>query len=504
MPYELSLFSQIIRGDLSPIYFPLDNNSLQAWYSHLRQPPATATKHIHARFDLKDHTLLLDTLQIRLIDQHRPPVFVAENHTVYAYQQVSGETLLSQILVHLSLDKEAVIEWYHWQDEQAQLHLELYARYPLETLSPEERRYHYYQWLIGEQVNLVQQRMIAYVHKTTSEKKASKYVQEHQRALLNLSSQVLQHLDEGHPQIYTLSDQYTLPDIYKLIFISLESLTTYLQQQFAVYLDSTAPVAYRDRIIHAFRMRQQLETIQPALEQSGINSSLQAVLSEPFQRIQSLPQQEVTHLSLGYLQKLLQGVEALAQENALNQERLIALLLVLNFNSSAFINWFTEHLEDELSAKQTIEDRLNILYYHRKYCKQLHVEKAQVYQLRRATVDEQLLTWINEEIRYWDQVQASLGQDTSTDTPSFRPERIKTNMTVAQMALLLRLFREAELFPRQNQANVFRQFSSILYSSKQEEVSAQSLRGKYAQHDSHTIAVLKDKVGAMLTFLNSL
>ena len=502
MPYEFSVFTQMVRGDLSPVYFPLDSspNNLQAWYSHLRQPPATATQHIHAHFSLEDHTLLTDTLQVRLIDHHRPPVFVAENHTVYAYQQVSGETLLSQILVHLSLDKEAVIEWYHWQDEQTQLHLEFYARYPLETLSLEERRYHYYQWLLGEQVNLVQQRMVAYVHKTTSEKKASKYVQEHQRALLILSSQVLQHLDEGHPHIYTLSDQYTLPDIYKLIFISLESLTTFLQQQFAVYLDTTAPVAYRDRVIHAFRMRQQLETIQPALEQSGINPSLQAVLSKPFQRIQALPQQEVTHLSLGYLQKLLQGLENLIQADTVNQEHLIALLFVLNFNSSAFIDWFTQHLEEELAILETKEERLKQLYYHHKYCKQLSVERTHAYQLRKAAVDEQLLTWINEEIAYLEKT-TTLSEPIQQDATA---PRIRTTLSVPQIALLLRAFMEVGVFSDKHKANTFRHFSRILQAQHQEDISAKSLQDKSYQPDRHTVAALKEKVIAVFNFLNSL
>ena len=407
-----------------------------------------------------------------------------------------------QVLEHLALSREAVLDWYHWQDEQQQLHLELYARCLLAALTPEERRYHYYQWLLLEQVGIVQQRMLAYVHQATSRKKASKYVQDHQQALLTFTSQVLQYLDEESPQVYTFTGDCGLPDVYRLIFMSLEQLISYVEEHFLQYLDTTAPAPYRRRVLQFASLTKQLDTLESFLQQSSIETALLKVLEEPFEQIRQLHQREVSYRQLHYYQKLLQALEALvAEQPTLTEELVVALLFRLNFNSPAFLQWLTGEIAQRLATTDAVEEKRSLLYYYRKHYKQLLLQPEDAYQYGQAAIDEQILAWISEEIRYWE--QEPITQHTLANSESSN-QRIKTTMTVAQIALLLRLFREVNLFPRQNQANVFRQFSSILYSLKQEEVSADSLRGKYAQHDSHTIDVLKEKVIAMLHFLQTL
>ena len=509
MKYELSLFQQVIQGSLSPMFFPVElspTENLDHWYKQLQQPPAEAVRQIHVQFQKVEEAFTVYTLRVQLINPYQSPTFQNPNHPVEVYPEqeiLSGKALLVQVLEHLALSREAVLDWYHWQDEQQQVHLELYARYPLVALSPEERRYHYYQWLLLEQVGIVQQRMLAYVHQATSRKKASKYVQDHQQALLVFTSQVLQYLDEESPRVYTFTGDYGLPDVYRLIFMSLEQLISYVEEHFLQYLDTTAPAPYRRRVLQFASLTKQLDTLESFLQQSSVEGALLAVLDEPFEQIRQLHQREVSYRQLHYYQKLLQALEGLVKyQPTLTEELVVALLFRLNFNSPAFLQWLTGDIAQRLATTDTVEEKRSLLYYYRKHYKQLPLQPEDAYEYGQAAIDEQILAWISEEIRYWE--QESVAQQSLTNTESSGRGRIKTTMTVAQIALLLRLFREVNLFPRQNQANVFRQFSSILYSLKQEEVSADSLRGKYAQHDSHTIDVLKEKVIAMLHFLNNL
>ena len=508
MKYELSIFQQVIQGSLSPMYFPVELypiENIDHWYEQLQQPPAEAVRQIHVQFQKVEEAFVIHTLQVQLINPYESPTFQNPNHPVEIYQEqeiLSGEALLVQVLKHLALSREAVLDWYHWQDEQQQVHLELYARCPLAALTPEERRYHYYQWLLLEQVGIVQQRMLAYVHQATSRKKASKYVQDHQQALLVFTSQVLQYLDEESPQVYTFTGDYNLPDVYRLIFMSLEQLISYVEEHFLQYLDTTAPAPYRRRVLQFASLTKQLDILQLALQQSSVEAALLKVLEEPFEQIRQLHQREVSYRQLHYYQKLLQALEGLVKDQPTPTDELVAALLFrLNFNDAAFLQWLADDIAQRLATVNTIEEKRSLLYYYRKHYKQLPLQPEDAYQYGQAVIDEQILAWISEEIRYWE--QESVAQHSLTNKESSN-QRIKTTMTVAQIALLLRLFREVNLFPRQNQANVFRQFSSILYSLKQEEVSADSLRGKYAQHDSHTIDVLKDKVIAMLHFLQTL
>src|SRR5690606_11330362 len=108
----------------------------------------------------------------------------------------------------LSLSFESVIEWYHWQDENQQVHLELYANYALDTLNFEEKRYHFYQRLFIEQATIVQQQMLQYIHQVSSRKNAQKYVQDHQQTLLTYATQVMQQLEGSDLQMYAFSGDY--------------------------------------------------------------------------------------------------------------------------------------------------------------------------------------------------------------------------------------------------------------------------------------------------------
>src|SRR5690606_20418991 len=140
---EFNIIHQVVQGSLSPLYFPTQISEQAHFYQHLLEVPDTCTKQVHTQFGQSaKQNPTIEAIEIRLLDRYHPPVFVALNHEVQEYDKQSGEVLLDKVLQQLSLSFESVIEWYHWQDENQQVHLELYANYALDTLNFEEKRYH--------------------------------------------------------------------------------------------------------------------------------------------------------------------------------------------------------------------------------------------------------------------------------------------------------------------------------------------------------------------------
>jgi len=120
------------------------------------------------------------------------------------------------------------------------------------------------------------------------------------------------------------------------------------------------------------------------------------------------------------------------------------------------------------------------------------------FDIKQPAMQAQLSDWISEEIPYWQQLasnQSKQGEEV---------ERIPTNMTVAQMALLIRLLRESELLPEQHKSQMFRAFSQLFLSHKGEIFSAHSLRGKYFEQNDHTIAIMRERLIEMLDFLDGI
>nr|WKN38682.1 hypothetical protein K4G66_08200 [Tunicatimonas sp. TK19036] len=501
MPYALTIIQQVVRGPLSPLSFPENALKLPRWYQLLTSLPTTCTKQIHVQFAQTHPEISIDSSQIRLVDSSQLPSFLAFQHQVQPVDNVSGEVLLTGVLHHYSLATEAVKEWYHWQDEQGQGHLELYAAYALDTLSFEEMRYVYFQQLLQEQVASVEHLMVETVHDTQSAKKAEKYVQDHQQVLISLSDQVLIHLAEESHQLYTISEQYSLVDVYKLIFRSLEALMVMLEQQFAQYLDASAPLPYRHRVVQTFQLNERLEALQAVLDGSPMNQDLLTVLEGLFTEIQQLAQKPTTYEQLRYYQRLVQELEAFTQQKTVTDESLLSVLLHMNFNSPAMRQWLVKHLQNQLDTQENRQQPLSLLYYYEKWYHQQPVPQGLAYDPMGPALQQHILSWIKEEIRY---------REKRADVPfpatesSVSQDKVKTNLSVAQIALLLRLCSEVGIFPEQNLSNLCRRFSSILHSLKEEDISAESLRGKYYEHDRRSVQVLKEKVIAMLNYLNQL
>ena len=496
VPYELSVFRHILQRDLSPLYFPLETSEQTSWYDHLSEIPVFCTKLVHAQFSQSGTLPSIQSVRVRLLDQNTTPIFIAQEHTVYPQETIDGEGLLSHVLEQLSLAQEAVLEWYHWRDERGEIHLELFAQYPLDALTPEERRFHFYQCLLNEQVATAQERMIQFVHETTSVKKARKYIQDHQQDLLTYASQALQYLEDEPPQIYRLSDDYLLPDVYRLILLSLEELIDYLEQQFGQYLDAAAPLPFHHQLVYASRLRQQLQALQPRLRDSPLSADLVTLLEETGSYIERLPTQQAASTQLTYFRRLLLAVDDL---ESLTDESVTAALFRINFNSPAFVAWFIAQVQDQLESHPTVEGRLRTLYHYRKFCKQSLSPSSPSYQPEQLSVQEQVLAWINEEIAYLREVGEVPERSKGESLP-----RIKTNLSVPELSLLIRTLFEVEVLPDQTKANVYRHFSQVFDSVGKEEVSSNTLRNHQYQPSRHTISELKSKVIAMMNFLNSL
>ena len=250
--------------------------------------------------------------------------------------------------------------------------------------------------------------------------------------------------------------------------------------------------------IYTDKQQQQYETLQATFQKAGIDPVLLTILDGAL----TLENQTVLSdqsVSPHYSQQLLIALYASVEKEAVDQEALIRLLIQQNFNVPTFITWCTARLQEELTSTQDQNERLQGLYRSRKIYRQLPVDSIISYNPDQPTAQVQLLQWLEEEIAYLNQV----GDVAEPITPA--SPRIKTNLSVPELSLLIRTFFEVEVLPEQIKANVYRHFSQIFDSVEQEEgISVNTLRDQQYRPSRHTIASLKDKVIAMMNFLNQL
>jgi hypothetical protein len=506
MAFELDIFEQVVNGSLAPWLFPKGINAQKHWQEYLHAELSYATRQVHVRYRQQNEQWIIQGVDAHLFDRQQLPAFLRLQRQVQV-PEVEGKLLLGLLLEELSIDQSSISEWYHWQDETGEVQLEAYMRIAWESLSYEEQRFCFYQQLLEEQVRLAEQNMRDLVHTTASRQAAEIYLQKHQQALVRFSNLLTENLGTNQPS-HTLSGNYLLTDVLRLILQQVDRLSAFLFQEFTGYLDPDLPAPYSHKVLTLKQQRVLVEELSVLVEdrvtQGKVqDAALQKLLQEVLDDFKAMGQQPTSLRQLAHWQEFLPRLEKLLKGQA-DKEPLYYLtsLTAINFNHPGFVVWCQNLIEQDLDGQHTVSGKLDRLYYFQKQIRQVRLFTEHSFTPNQASVQTQLSDWIGEEIRYWQHKAQNEKNDTKEERRQPEIERIPTNMTIAQVALLLRLLQETDLLPTPNKARMFRAFAQILLTQNQQEIAAESLKAKYHQPDESSIRALKEKVKAMLDLLN--
>lgn len=506
MQYELRWFDRIIDGDLCPLQVSAEKQV--SWQNYLQKQNSYVTKQFALVGTINpDGDFRITSNKVKILGSQvaAPWVELAPNFT-------DNDTLIrliNEVVPVLSIQSSEVSYAYYWQNG-AGTHLELYVRQDVKRLTPEELRFVYYLCQLEERTKMIKDGLTNTVFSLASDKKAKKYVQNHQRVLIELCSSTMQYLNEEDRQhIYCLSEQLTASDIYKMIFRSLEDIVAHLEQHFAKYLDTTAYVTYRSRIISFAQMVEKFSAIQQALRQSTIAPELLAVLDEPFQELESLKSEPATYRELLYYKKFIQELGCLVEREQISDYHVAETLFQINFNSSSFLSWLMSRLDWYVGTETTINDKLEVLYHYRKLSKQVVPKTSQTYQPKLPAIDGQIQNYIEEDIERYQQRLYASSRDVDTGSQedpagqTLSSAKIPTPLSVKQLAYLLRLFFEVRIFPPKDgyKASFFRLFESAVSTVGKQNIAEGSLYNRQYRPNVHTKEVVREKLQAMINFI---
>jgi hypothetical protein len=498
MAFELDIIEQLVNGNLAPWLFPQESEIQKYWQEYLQAELSQATQQVHVRFIQQDNQWIIHHVDAHLFDRQQLPAFMQLQHQVQV-PEVEGEILLDLLLARLSLDISSVSEWYHWQDEAGEVHLEAYVRVAWEDLSYEEQRFCFYQQLLEEQVQLAEQNIQDFVRTTASRQAAENFLQKHQQALLSFSEKLIENLGQDQP-VFSSSGSYLLTDVLQLILQQVDRLSGFLLHEFTGLLDTDLPVPYSHIVLVMRKHQVLLEELSALVKDQIQDIALEKLLQEVLEAFSALTKQPTSLRQLYYWQTLLPHLNKLLKNQLnLEPEHYLTGLTAINFNHSGFLAWCQNLLEQEIAEEYTAQGKLDRLYYFQKQIRQVRPVTDLSFDPKQPSIKAQLSDWISEEIGYW---QQKAENETIEKKQNQDIERIPTNMTVAQLALLLRLLKATDLLPEQNKAKMFRAFAQILLTQNQQEIAAESLKAKYHQPDESSILALKEKVKAMLDLLN--
>jgi hypothetical protein len=154
--------------------------------------------------------------------------------------------------------------------------------------------------------------------------------------------------------------------------------------------------------------------------------------------------------------------------------------------------------------ENTLCGQIEKLCYHLKEINQIPINSEFIYKPERKSLNEQLITWLIEEITYLEKRQELsnlIVEDSNTSTIK-KDFKITTSYSVSQVAFFLKLLVKVGAITNKNQRELLRFFASNMKTRQTEHISSESLRAKYYHIDDTAIEAVKALIINMLNETN--
>jgi len=479
---NLAIFYRMLNGDLAPLSNSLSHSEysdfLQSRFPDFDRQLVVSLEKKGQNYEIKNLKEFCFSDIIPFTNQ--PPVLPNEDHPALEF-----------ICNHFNFVKQSVKHWYLAEDDEY-VSLELLVADRYDNLSASQAKFYYYQVLCHETLTAIREKLTgSFLEQKDSEIKS--FVRKYQ-SLINGYIQTLLHdliPTKEHSLLFQLSGSYILTDIYKIVYQSLDDILFFLEKSFGKYLDEAFPVPYKTRLLIAATHTTLLGKVLNELEWAHLDFALHEIIITPFHRLGRLEPITMSYRHQQYdLAYLNSFYEVVVEDKPLDYKQVLLILWRMNYNSLKFFNYLTRKITRELRAKETIEEKLERLYYYQKLGNQLPLKTQLSFNPQLLPLKDQLVVWLQEEINYQKKKAKYIQNGALSETAE---DKRQLKMSVAQLSLLVRAFYETGLV--EGSRHELLQFISRHYrTDQQENISFGSLKGKYYKIDTGT----KRAVGRMM------
>lgn len=216
-------------------------------------------------------------------------------------------------------------------------------------------------------------------------------------------------------------------------------------------------------------------------------SSLLLVFEDCFAKKLEATEDVLTYKKLSYLKNLLQQVETATI--VLSENYIRDLLIYYNFNSTYFIEYETEKLKEKIIDCTSNAEMTANLQTEFARIENVKTKLGCSYHASEHSVKRQLQDWVIAEIKKMElQDRKAADKDLQIDAES----KIQTSLSVAKLAVLIRLLVADKIIINKSVAPMLRTVARLFTTLQKDEISFGSLETKYHAPDKNTINIIKE------------
>lgn len=324
-------------------------------------------------------------------------------------------------------------------------------------------------------------------------KDKQQYVQVNQAMLIRLLDRL-----HAYKQTEGLSDKIIY--LYNTISRHLEFTLNFIEDFFSNYFDRNerVPVAYL--LISTEELCKQLELLKETLENNAaINPVLTNILANNFRKFCSREKTSATYNELVYQKDLLN--ELLSDQTLASEASIREVLFYFNFNDDNYVAYLYDKLKVLTEPLPTKREKIAALRFEQKSINQLRTRLSSCLSSSMPSLKEQVNQWIEEEVKF---LEVEPTPETLTKNENGPEDKIQTSLSVAKLALLIRLMVIDKIITNRVVAQALRIVVRTVATLQKENIAFGSLETKYHNPDKGTISAVKDMLFRWINILNKL
>jgi hypothetical protein len=219
------------------------------------------------------------------------------------------------------------------------------------------------------------------------------------------------------------------------------------------------------------------------LKQSAIIDTLHECMNEKMLNSEN-------HLSfrkLSYLKNLFHCLETIT--TIISEENIRELLIYYNFNSGCYIDYEKQLIKQKLNDAKNAEENIAALRNEQQQISGWKIKHNICFETDKPSIKKQLHDWITLEIKQLQLTEQKSEEHKLIIDPD---AKIQTSLSVAKLAVLIRLFVADKIIINKTVAPMLRTVSKLFTTLQKDEISFGSLETKYHAPDKATLNIMKE------------
>lgn len=286
----------------------------------------------------------------------------------------------------------------------------------------------------------------------------------------------------------------------KIISEHVKEVFEFIKEYFSSYFDYTQKVPSYLLLHFKESLKANAESLKKLVVNNGIEmEDIGVIVSEIIEQTITERTAINTYSQINYYKDLFH--QFLSGDGTLTCSFIRDTLYKFNYNSESFILNEYERLNKASSQLHSIKEKIALLSYELKKVNQFFSTSKNAFMQYLPSVKEQVGNWIIEEIRFFEKGTLPIEYSNTLSEPD---NKIHTSLSVAKLAVIIRLLVVDKIIINRTVAPMLRIVGKTFSTLQKDDISIGSLETKYHAPDKATINAVKDMLFKWINILGKL